>query len=188
MSFQARRMRSSNEDFTLPTAPSARRPHRPTEAGFTLVELLIVMSVILILMTLAIPQMQKVIKRGNETSAIQSLRDLDSQEGTYNSTYPTHGYACSLAALGGKPNSGPPTPEAAQLIPEDLASGNKSGYTFAITNCTKVTVNNQDEITSYEVTAVPNTVGKTGDRGFCTDGNEIRYDPKGSTNCTELLQ
>ena len=55
------------------------------------------MSVILILMTLAIPEMQKVIKRSNETSAIQSLRDLNSQEGTYNSTYPTHGFACTLA-------------------------------------------------------------------------------------------
>jgi type IV pilus assembly protein PilA len=172
----------------LSTARSARRPSRATESGFTLVELLIVMSVILILMTLAIPQMQKVIKRGNETSAIQSLRDLNSQEGTYNSTYPTHGFSCSLPELGGKAGSGAPTPEAAQLIPEDLASGNKSGYTFAITNCTKVTVNNQDQVTSYEITAVPNTVNKTGDRGFCTDGNDIRYDPKGGTNCTDLLQ
>jgi type IV pilus assembly protein PilA len=51
-----------------------------------------------------------------------------------------------------------------------------------------VTANNQEQITSYQVTAVPNTVGKTGDRGFCADGNEIHYDPKGGTNCTELLQ
>jgi type IV pilus assembly protein PilA len=167
---------------------NSKSRHRTAEAGFTLVELLIVMSVILILMTLAIPQMQKVIKRGNETSAIQSLRMLDSSEGQYNSQFPTHGFSCTLAALGGKPNSGPPSAEAAQLIADDLASGHKSGYTFNITNCTKVSANNQDEITSYEITAVPNTVGKTGDRGFCTDGNEIRYDPKGGTNCTELLQ
>jgi type IV pilus assembly protein PilA len=172
----------------LNTARSARRSRALEEAGFTLVELLIVMSVILILMTLAIPQMQKVIKRGNETSAIQSLRTLNSMEGQYNSQFPTHGFSCSLAALGGKAGSGAPTAEAAQLIADDLASGNKAGYTFAITNCTKTTVNNQDQITSYEVTAVPNTVGKTGDRGFCTDGNDIRYDPKGGTNCTELLQ
>jgi type IV pilus assembly protein PilA len=162
--------------------------HDPREAGFTLIELLIVMSVILILMTLAVPAMQKVIKKGNETSAIQSVRDLTTQEGEYNSMFPTHGYSCSLAALGGKAGSGPPTAEAAQLIPEDLSSGFKSGYTFAITNCTKITAGNQDQYTSYEVTAVPNTVGKTGDRGFCSDGNEIRYDPKGGTNCTELLQ
>jgi type IV pilus assembly protein PilA len=161
---------------------------RTAEAGFTLVELLIVMSVILILMTLAIPSMQKVIKKGNETSAIQSLRDLNTQEATYNSEYPTHGFSCTLAALGGKAGTSTPTADAAQLVPEDLASGNKSGYTFALSNCTKVTVGSQDEITGYSLTAVPNTVGRTGDRGFCTDGNEIRYDPKGGTNCTELLQ
>ncbi len=161
---------------------------RSNEAGFTLIELLIVMSVILILMTLAVPAMQKVIKKANETSAIASLRNLNTQENQYNSAYPTHGYACTLAALGGKTGSGAPTAEAAQLIPEDLASGQKAGYTFAITNCTKVTVANQDQYTSYQLTAVPNTVGKTGDRGFCTDGNEIRFDPKGGTNCTELLQ
>lgn len=166
------------------------RNTRPvTEAGFTLVELLIVMSVILILMTLAIPQMQKVIKRGNETSAISSLRTLNQMEGEYASTYPTHGFSCSLAALGGKEGSGPPTPEAAQLIASDLASGNKAGYTFNITNCAKTTVNNVDQYNSYEITAVPNSVGHTGDRGFCTDPDgQIHYDPKGGTNCTELLQ
>jgi type IV pilus assembly protein PilA len=158
------------------------------ESGFTLVELLIVMSVILILMTLAIPEMQKVIKRSNETSAIQSLRDLNSQEGTYNSTYPTHGFACTLAELGGKAGSGPPSPEAAQLIPEDLASGVKAGYTFTITCGSKTTVNNVDQYNSYNITATPNAVGKTGDRGFCTDGNAIHYDGKGGTNCTDLLQ
>ncbi|MEO6924428.1 MAG: type II secretion system protein [Bryocella sp.] len=158
------------------------------EAGFTLIELLIVMSIILILATLAIPAMQKTIKKANETSAVQSLKTLNTQEAVYNSTFPTHGYSCTLAALGGKSGAGAPTAEAAQLISEDLASGNKSGYSFGVTNCTKVTVNNQDQITSYTLTAVPNTVGKTGDRGYCTDGNEVRYDPKGGTNCTELLQ
>jgi type IV pilus assembly protein PilA len=158
------------------------------EAGFTLIELLIVMSVILILMTLAIPGFEKVHKHANETSAIASLRDLNAQEMTYESTYPTHGYACTLTALGGKTDGGTPTPDAAQLIPEDLASGVKAGYKFTVTNCQHVTVGNQDQNTSYEITAVPTAVGKTGDRGFCTEGNEIRYDPKGGTNCTELLQ
>ena len=165
-----------------------KRAEQTADAGFTLIELLIVMSIILILATLAIPAMQKTIMRANETSAVQSLRTLNAEELQYNSTYPTHGYACSLAAMGGKTGAGAPTPEAAQLIPDDLASGNKSGYTFSITNCTKVSVNNQDQYTSYQITAVPNTVGKTGTRGFCTDGNEIRYDSKGGTNCTELLQ
>ena len=83
----------------MQTARSERRSNA-SQAGFTLVELLIVMSVILILMTLAIPEMMKVIKQSNQTSAIQSLRDLNSQEAQYNSTYPTHGYACTLAETG----------------------------------------------------------------------------------------
>jgi type IV pilus assembly protein PilA len=163
--------------------------NRNQESGFTLVELLIVMSVILILMTLAIPAMQSVIRKGNETSAIASLRDLNTQEGQYASTYPQHGFACTLAALGGKQGTGNPTPEAAQLINEDLASGNKSGYTFTITGCSKQTINNIDQYNSYQIFAVPNSVGHSGNRGFCTDENaQIRYDPKGGTNCTELLQ
>ena len=162
---------------------------RKSEFGFTLVELLIVMSVILILMTLAIPAMQSVVRRGNETSAIASLRMLNEMEGQYNSTYPQHGFACSLQALGGKTGSGTPTPEAAQLVSEDLASGNKSGYTFTITGCNKTTINNIEQYNSYQINAVPNSVGHSGNRGFCTDENaQIRYDSKGGTNCTELLQ
>ena len=160
---------------------------RTAESGFTLIELLIVMSIILILATLAIPAMQNSIKKANQTSAIASLKDIAAQENAYNSDYPTHGFTCSLAALGGKAGSGAPTPDAAQLIPEDLATGNKSGYTFTISNCNKITVNNQDQITGYTVNAVPNSVGHSGDRGYCEDENgQIRFDPKGGTNCTEL--
>ena len=142
----------------------------------------------LILMTLAIPEMQKVIKRANETSAIVSLRDLNAQEGLYNSMYPARGFACTLSQLGSKAGSGPRTSEAAQLIPDGLATGVKAGYTFTITCGSKTTMNNVDQYNSYTITAVPNVVGKTGDRGFCTDGSEFRYDPHGGTNCTELLQ
>jgi type IV pilus assembly protein PilA len=159
------------------------------ESGFTLVELLIVMSVILILMVLAIPKMQSVIRTANETSAIASMRTINQMEGQYASEYPQHGFACTLPALGGKVGSGNPTPEAAQLIGDDLAAGSKAGYTFAVTGCTKTTINNVDQYNSYQLTAVPNSVGHSGNRGFCTDENaQIRYDPKGGTNCTELLQ
>jgi type IV pilus assembly protein PilA len=159
------------------------------ESGFTLVELLIVMSVILILMTLAIPGMQAVIRRGNETSAIQSLKNINTEQEAYNSDYPQHGFACTLASLGGKEGSGAPSPDAAQLIADDLASGHKSGYTFTLTCGGKTTSNNVDQYNSYTITAVPNSVGHSGNRGFCTDENaQIRFDPKGGTNCTELLQ
>jgi type IV pilus assembly protein PilA len=168
---------------------ASRRAAQQNEEGFTLIELLIVMSVMLILMTLAIPQLLKLTKTAHETSAEASVRAIGEAELQYNSSYPAHGFACSLGELGGDPKSGAPSAQAAQLIAPDLASGQKAGYSFAVTNCTKVTVNNQDMYTSYEITAVPNKVGKTGDRGFCSDeNNSVRFDPTGGTNCTQTLQ
>ena len=110
---------------------------RGTEEGFTLIELLIVMSVMLILMTLAVPQMLKLTKTAHETSAMQSVRTIGQAQLQYNSAYPANGFSCSLGALGGDPKSGAPTAEAAQMITPDLASGQKAGYSFAITNCTQ---------------------------------------------------
>lgn len=161
-----------------------------TPNGFTLMELLIVIAIILILMLMAIPTIGVMKKHANDTSAINSLRAITQAQIQYESMYPAQGYACSLASLGGDPSSGAPTPQAAQLLQGDLASGFKSGYTFNITNCTKVTVNNQDRVTGYTLTAVPQAVGKTGDRGFCTDqfGGAPKYDAAGGTNCTQLLQ
>jgi type IV pilus assembly protein PilA len=108
----------------------------------------------------------------------------------YESTYPANGFACTLSALGGDPSSGAPTPAAAQMLQGDLASGYKSGYIFTIGNCTKVSINGTDRITGYTVTAVPQTVGKSGNRGFCSDqyGGAPKYDPAGGTNCTQQLQ
>jgi len=169
---------------------TARR-HTPTstESGFTLVELLIVMSVILILITLALPGYEHLHIKADETSAISSVRFLNQMEGEYNSAYPARGYACSLTAMGGKTGSGTPTPDAAQLIPEDLGTGVKSGYNFTISNCSKNTVNNQDQYNSYQINATPISVGKSGNRGFCSDeSGQIHYDAKGGTNCTDLLQ
>jgi type IV pilus assembly protein PilA len=166
-----------------------RQKNRRNEEGFTLIELLIVMSVMLILMTLAVPQMLKLTKQAHETSAIQSVRTIVQAQLQYNSMYPANGFACSLAQLGGDPKSGAPSAQAAQLVAPDLATGNKAGYIFAITNCNKVTVNNQDMITSYEITAVPNSIGKSGDRGFCSDeNNRITFDPAGGSNCTQPIQ
>jgi type IV pilus assembly protein PilA len=172
-------------------AARARHARRSLASnGFTLMELLIVIAIILILMLMAIPTVGVMKKHANETSAINSLRAITQAEIQYDSTYPANGYACSLTSLGGDPASGPPTPQASQLLQADLASGFKSGYTFTIGNCTKVTINNTDRITGYTVTAVPQAVGKTGDRGFCTDqfGGAPKYDSTGGTNCTQLLQ
>jgi type IV pilus assembly protein PilA len=165
------------------------RAKQQNQEGFTLIELLIVMSVMLIIMTFAVPQLLKLRKQSQELSAVQSLRAIGQAELQYNSQYAANGFSCSLATLGGDPKTGAPTPQAAQLIAPDLASGQKAGYTFAISNCQKVTVNNQDMYTSYEITAVPQSVGKTGDNGYCADeNNTIRKDPSGGTNCTQPIQ
>lgn len=173
----------------LRTEQSLQEEKKNGEEGFTLIELLIVMSVMLILMTLAVPQMLKLTKQAHETSAIQSVRTIVQAQLQYNSMYPANGFSCSLAQLGGDPKSGAPSAQAAQLIEPGLSTGNKAGYIFTITNCNKVTVNNQDMYTAYEVTAVPNSVGKSGDRGFCSDeNNRITFDPAGGTNCTQPIQ
>jgi type IV pilus assembly protein PilA len=167
-----------------------RRANRATQSnGFTLMELLIVIAIILILMLMAIPTIGGLKKQANETSAINSLQVITSAEMQYESTYPASGYACSLTALGGDPNSGLPTPTAAQLIQADLSSGIKQGYIFTITNCAKVSLNGTDRITAYQVTAVPQTPGKTGNRGFCSDQfGTIKYDAAAGSNCTQPLQ
>jgi len=163
------------------------RERRPN--GFTLMELLIVISIMLILMLLAIPNFSAMKMTANETSAKNSLQAIYKAEIQYQTAFPANGFACSLPALGGDPKSGPPTPTSAQLVLGDLASGVKSGYTFAIVNCTKVTVNNSDQFTGFEVTAVPQAVGKTGHAGFCIDQfADIKADPTGGTNCTQSIQ
>jgi type IV pilus assembly protein PilA len=106
----------------------------------------------------------------------------------YSQVFPTNGYACSLAALGGDPGAGAPSATAAQLLKADITSGYKDGYIFAIACTSKVTVGGTDRATAYTVTAVPQTIGKTGDSGFCADDNGIKSDPAGGTNCTQLVQ
>jgi type IV pilus assembly protein PilA len=175
MSCHARSIRSTN-GFTLPN-------------GFTLMELLIVIAIILILMLMAIPTIGSMKKYANETSAKKSLQTIQQAEMQYETTFPANGYACSLTALGGDPSAGPPTATSAQILQSDLASGVKAGYIFTLSNCPKVTLNGADRFTGYQLTAVPETVGKTGDRGYCSDQfGTIKQDPAGGTNCTQPIQ
>jgi type IV pilus assembly protein PilA len=178
-------------DLLMQTYSDRRNRHAALtshESGFTLMELLIVISIMLILMLIAIPNMLNLRSQANETSAIQSLRAIYQSQIQYQTNYPANGFACSLQALGGDSSSAPSATNS-QLLQRDLATGNKAGYTFNIVNCTKTTVNNQDMYTSYEATAVPQAVGKTGHRGFCIDiSGELRADPAGGTNCTVPLQ
>ena len=157
--------------------------------GFTLMELLIVIAIILILMLMAIPTIGSLKKQANETSAIQSIRAITQAQLQYESTFPSNGYASTLASLGGDPKAGPPTPAASQMLQGDLSTGIKSGYIFQIGNITKVNLSGVDRVTGYQVTAVPQTVGQTGNRGFCSDQfGTIKADPAGGTNCTQNLQ
>lgn len=167
---------------------SRKQSRRLDEAGFTLMELLIVISIMLILMLIAIPNMLNLRSQANETSAIQSLRAIYQSEIQYQTNYPANGFACTLQTLGGDASNAP-GPQNAQLLQRDLSSGSKAGYSFNVGPCSKTTVNNQDMYTSFEVTAVPQAVGKTGHRGFCMDmTGEIKADPTGGTNCTVPLQ
>ena len=163
------------------------KQQRTHDEGFTLIELLIVMSIMLVLMAIAIPNALKLYKQANETSAQQSIRTIGQAEMQYASAYPQNGFACGLTALGGAAGTAP-TEQSAQILDAGLAGGSKSGYLFTINNCTKVTVNNHDMYTGYNVTAVPASVGKTGDRGYCMDENNIiKYDPAGGSNCTQSV-
>ena len=170
-------------------ALNRRRQGSAAVNGFTLMELLIVIAIILILMLMAIPTVGSLRKKANETSAINSVQTITKAEIQYESSFPANGYACTLSSLGGDPSAGAPSATGAQILQGDLTSGYKSGYVFSVSNCTKVTVNGADRFTGYTVTAVPETVGKTGDRGFCMDEvGTIKYDPAGGTNCTQSLQ
>jgi type IV pilus assembly protein PilA len=166
-----------------------RRNRRNTPPnGFTLMELLIVMAIITVLMLLAIPTFSSVKKRTNQLSAIVSIKAIQSAQNMYSQSFPSNGYACTLVSLGGEQSAGAPTPTSAQILKADIASGFKDGYIFTI-NCTnKVNVGGTDRITNYTVTAVPQTVGKTGDNGYCADDSSIKSDPTGGTNCTQLVQ
>ena len=167
----------------------SRREGRCTRVnGFTLMELLIVMAIITVLMLIAIPSYLNYVRLANETSAIKSIQTISQAQTQYSFTYPVSGYSCTLTALGGDPHSGPPSAASAEIIPPDLTTGIKSGYQFSISNCIKNSQNGTDRVTGFTLIAQPLTVGKTGNRTFCSDeSGQIKFDPAGGTNCTQSL-
>jgi type IV pilus assembly protein PilA len=149
------------------------------QKGFSLIELLIVVAIILIIAAIAIPNLLRSRIAANEASAVGSMRTLNTAEITYNVTYPNVGFACSLSSLAPASGGASPTSSAAGLIDTNLASGTKSGYTFSVANCTGTPVSN------YQYAAAPVTPGTTGQRYFCSDGSGvIQFNPTQATGAT----
>ncbi len=92
------------------------------QRGFSLIELLIVVAIILIIASIAIPNLLAARRQTNETAAVAAFRGINTAQISYNSAYPTVGYAATLAALGGT-SCIPPGPASACLIDSQTASG-----------------------------------------------------------------
>ncbi len=145
------------------------------QKGFSLIELLIVVAIILIIAAIAIPNLLRSRIAANEASAVGSLRSINTAEVTYSSTYPAQGFADTLAKLG--PGAGPPaTSTNAGLL--DAVVGctatpcPKSGYNLTLSGPSTT------PRVTYASAAVPINPGQSGQRTFCSTGDGvIHFDP-----------
>ena len=159
------------------------------QKGFSLIELLIVVAIILIIAAIAIPNLLRARMAANESSAVASIRTINTAETTYNSTYPSVGFAPALTNLGGTIGVAcVPSSTTACLIDAVLSNnGNppnsgKSGYLFTTGTGTVASGLN----VGYTVAAVPITINQTGIRAFCAEEDAVvRVDPAGVCSLTE---
>lgn len=156
--------------------------------GFSLIELLIVVAIILIIAAMAIPNLIRSKISANEAAAVSNIRTVNTAQTTYEITYPSVGYADSLAKLAFPASGGAIDQNHAGLLDWVIGCASqpcsKTGYQFSIVNATGSPI-----INNYSVTAVPVSQGNSGVRGFCSNQlSNMTYDPNGGTNCTNTLQ
>ena len=159
---------------------------KKNQKGFSLIELLIVVAIILIIAAIAIPNLLRARMAANESSAVGTLRSINTANATYETLY-NYSFANGLPTLGGATvAAGVVAPcTSANLIDNVLSASNtptKSGYNF---NYVGANPNTADTVctsdTTYTITAVPVTIGGTGNRSFFTDQSGIiRQDPTGA--------
>jgi type IV pilus assembly protein PilA len=144
------------------------------QKGFSLIELLIVVAIILIIAAIAIPSLLQSRLAANESSAVGSLNAIKVGEITYFNSYPTVGYATQLSDLGGV---GPCTPSSTTgcLIDNFLATAapgsvGKAGFVFLATGIVTGGATNN---TAFVAATSPIAVHSTGNRDFCSTNDGV---------------
>ncbi len=139
-------------------------PHERSTAsrGFSVMELMIVVTIILILAAIEIPNLMRARMAANRAAAMVNLRTLETAEITYSVTY-NHGYSSTLAQLG--PSGRPSSLRAADLIDGMLAGGQKGGYSYLYVPGPVV----DGKVETYTLKAVPSMPCTTGDEYYSLD-------------------
>ncbi len=142
-------------------------PH--DERAFTLIELLIVVSIILIIASIAIPNLMRSRMAANHASAIGSMRTINTSEVMYATTY-GQGYSRLLVHLGPPMTGSQPSVSAAGLLDAVLAAGSKSGYGFTYT---ATDPDPSGRYQGYKFNGNPSLPGSTGSFYYYSDQTTV---------------